>query len=177
MCPRALKRELLVGRRLKRHPVKWRDPEPLDRLPVLRRLTTARATQNVVAMVPGRDRALAGREVVVIGAHFDHLGRSPSNALDQGDAVRNGADDNASGTAAVLELARLFAEKNRAWERDFLLDQAKSGAKDAREEVALLETYAATLERLPHSARRSLMARGDSRRRTSASGRRPACPT
>ena len=65
-------------------------------------------TQNVVAMVPGRDPALAG-EYVVIGGHFDHLGRSPSNALDQGDAIRNGADDNASGTAAVLELARLFA--------------------------------------------------------------------
>ena len=65
-------------------------------------------TQNVVAMIPGRDPALA-REVVVIGGHFDHLGRSPANALDQGDAIRNGADDNASGTAAVLELARLFA--------------------------------------------------------------------
>ena len=65
-------------------------------------------TQNVVAMIPGRDPVVAG-EVVVIGGHFDHLGRSPSNALDQGDAVRNGADDNASGTAAVLELARLFA--------------------------------------------------------------------
>ena len=67
-------------------------------------------TQNVVAMVPGRDPALAG-EVVVVGAHFDHLGRSPASALDPeaGDAIRNGADDNASGTAAVLELARIFA--------------------------------------------------------------------
>jgi hypothetical protein len=67
-------------------------------------------TQNVVAMVPGRDPALAG-EVVVVGAHFDHLGRSPASALDPEarDAIRNGADDNASGTAAVLELARLFA--------------------------------------------------------------------
>jgi hypothetical protein len=66
-------------------------------------------TQNVVAMVPGRDRALAG-EFVVIGAHFDHLGRSPASALDPEarDAIRNGADDNASGTAAVLELARMF---------------------------------------------------------------------
>src|SRR3954465_3495221 len=36
------------------------------------------ATQNVVAMVPGRDPALAG-EYVVIGAHFDHLGRSPAS--------------------------------------------------------------------------------------------------
>jgi hypothetical protein len=68
------------------------------------------ATQNVVALVPGRDPALAG-QYVVIGAHFDHLGRSPASALDPGagNAIRNGADDNASGTAAVLELARAFA--------------------------------------------------------------------
>ena len=67
-------------------------------------------TQNVVAMIPGRDPALAG-QVVVIGAHFDHLGRSTVGALDpwMRDAIRNGADDNASGTAAVLELARRFA--------------------------------------------------------------------
>ena len=68
------------------------------------------ATQNVVAMVPGRDPALA-KEYVVIGAHFDHLGRSPTNSLDPsaGTEIRNGADDNASGTAGVLELARMFA--------------------------------------------------------------------
>ncbi|MDB4881735.1 MAG: peptidase [Gemmatimonadetes bacterium] len=68
------------------------------------------ATQNVVALVPGRDPSLAG-EYVVVGGHFDHLGRSPASALDPEarDAIRNGADDNASGTAAVLELARLFA--------------------------------------------------------------------
>jgi aminopeptidase YwaD len=69
------------------------------------------ATQNVVALAPGRDPAFAGKEYVVIGAHFDHLGRSPANALDQGNAIRNGADDNASGTAAILELARRFAAK------------------------------------------------------------------
>jgi hypothetical protein len=70
------------------------------------------ATQNVVALVPGRDPALRG-EYVVIGAHFDHLGRSPANAMDPEarDAIRNGADDNASGTAAVLELARLLAAR------------------------------------------------------------------
>lgn len=68
------------------------------------------ATQNVVALVPGRDAALAG-QYVVIGAHFDHLGRSAVGAMDPeaGHAIRNGADDNASGTAAVLELARLLA--------------------------------------------------------------------
>jgi len=69
-------------------------------------------TQNVVAMVPGRDPALA-KEYIVIGAHFDHLGRSPASALDPGagNAIRNGADDNASGTAALLELARAFAAR------------------------------------------------------------------
>ena len=69
-------------------------------------------TQNVVALVPGRDPSLRG-EYVVIGAHFDHLGRSTAGAMDPDarDAVRNGADDNASGTAAVLELARLFSAR------------------------------------------------------------------
>ncbi|HET6681066.1 MAG TPA: M28 family peptidase [Gemmatimonadaceae bacterium] len=68
-------------------------------------------TANVAAMVPGSDPALRD-EVVVIGAHMDHLGRSAFNAMDPdaGDAIRNGADDNASGTAVVLELARLFAD-------------------------------------------------------------------
>ena len=67
-------------------------------------------TQNVVALVPGRDPALRG-QYVVLGAHFDHLGRSIEGALDPeaGHAIRNGADDNASGTAAILELARRLA--------------------------------------------------------------------
>ncbi len=67
-------------------------------------------TQNVFAVVRGRDPALRG-EYVVIGAHFDHLGTSTDGALDPDDhvGVRLGADDNASGTAAVMELARLFA--------------------------------------------------------------------
>jgi hypothetical protein len=69
-------------------------------------------TQNVVALVPGHDPVLRN-EYVVIGAHFDHLGRSSASAMDPeaGSFVRNGADDNASGTAAALELARLFAAK------------------------------------------------------------------
>jgi aminopeptidase YwaD len=69
-------------------------------------------TQNVVGLVPGRDPSLRG-EYVVIGAHFDHLGRSTTGAMDPEarDAVRNGADDNASGAAAVLELARLFSAR------------------------------------------------------------------
>ena len=69
-------------------------------------------TRNVVAFLPGRDAALRG-QVIVVGAHLDHLGRSVAGALDPEarDAIRNGADDNASGSAAVLELARLLSAR------------------------------------------------------------------
>lgn len=81
-----------------------------------------RATQNVVAYLEGADPQQRG-EYVVIGAHFDHLGRSTEGALDPdaGDAVRNGADDNASGTAAVLELARLLRHNRPARSVVFVL--------------------------------------------------------
>jgi Zn-dependent M28 family amino/carboxypeptidase len=72
----------------------------------------ALATQNVVGFLPGSDPVLRG-QVVVLGAHFDHLGRDSTFATDvrAGHAIRNGADDNASGTAAVMELARLLAAR------------------------------------------------------------------
>ena len=65
----------------------------------------AERTVNVIAHLPGSDPALRG-EYLVIGAHFDHVGiRTPV----AGDSIYNGADDNGSGTAAVLELAEAFA--------------------------------------------------------------------
>jgi len=64
-------------------------------------------TQNVVAMIPGTDDKLKN-EYVVLGGHYDHLGMggpgSGSRAVDTV-AVHNGADDNASGVAAVIQLA------------------------------------------------------------------------
>ncbi|MEO5903508.1 MAG: M28 family peptidase [Gemmatimonadaceae bacterium] len=73
-------------------------------------VTTGRPTQNVVAILPGSDPRYSG-QYIVIGAHFDHLGRETQFALDPEakDAIRNGADDNASGTAAVLQLARMLS--------------------------------------------------------------------
>jgi len=59
-------------------------------------------TQNVVAFLPGSDTALS-HEVVAFGAHYDHLG-----AGDDGE-IYNGADDDGSGTVALLEIARAFA--------------------------------------------------------------------
>ncbi len=65
--------------------------------------------QNVIGVVPGRGR-LAG-QAVVIGAHYDHLGLGGFGSLDPDSTgvVHNGADDNASGTAAVIETARLVS--------------------------------------------------------------------
>jgi hypothetical protein len=67
-------------------------------------------TANVVGILPGRD-ARRREEAVVIGAHYDHLGRGGEGSLapDLAGAVHPGADDNASGVAAVLGLARVFA--------------------------------------------------------------------
>ncbi|HEX8317373.1 M20/M25/M40 family metallo-hydrolase [Longimicrobium sp.] len=61
---------------------------------------------NVVARVPGTDPSLGG-EAVIVGAHYDHVGIG--RAVD-GDSIYNGADDDASGTVAVLEVARALAK-------------------------------------------------------------------
>jgi len=60
-----------------------------------------RTTENVLARLTGTDEALRN-EYVIVGAHMDHLG------LDMTGDVLNGADDNASGTAVVMEAARVM---------------------------------------------------------------------
>jgi len=63
-------------------------------------------TRNVIAVLPGSDRT-AKKEIIMLSAHMDHLGiGKPVN----GDEIYNGADDDASGCAAVLELARVLAQ-------------------------------------------------------------------
>jgi hypothetical protein len=61
--------------------------------------------RNVIAIVPGADPELSG-EFMTLGAHYDHLGIGPP--ID-GDSIYNGAQDNASGTAALLEVAEFLA--------------------------------------------------------------------
>ncbi len=80
---------------------------PPDAPAVLHTALGGAATRNVVAILPGASPALRG-EVVVIGAHYDHLGVGGFGAMDPDSTgrVHNGADDNASGTAALLEIAR-----------------------------------------------------------------------
>lgn len=69
--------------------------------------------RNVLAMIPGKNT----KEYVIVGAHFDHLGIDP--ALD-GDQIYNGADDNASGVSAVLQIARAFLASGQQPERNVI---------------------------------------------------------
>jgi hypothetical protein len=69
-----------------------------------------RTVRNVVALLPGADAAKK-QEAVVIGAHYDHvgLGGRLSVSPERAGEIHNGADDNASGTSALLEMARAAA--------------------------------------------------------------------
>lgn len=67
-------------------------------------VVTVHRAQNVVGMLPGTDSAL-GDAPVIVGAHYDHVGYK-KNAPAGTDSIFNGADDNASGTAALIEAAK-----------------------------------------------------------------------
>ena len=66
--------------------------------------------RNVIGILPGTDPGLRD-QAIVIGAHYDHLGRGGEGSLapDRIGEIHPGADDNASGTVAVMALARAFA--------------------------------------------------------------------
>ena len=65
---------------------------------------------NVIGVIDG-EGPLA-EETVIVGAHYDHVGRGGQNSLAPGSTeIHNGADDNASGTVTLLELARRFGQK------------------------------------------------------------------
>lgn len=79
-------------------------------------------SNNLIGMIEGSDPVLK-KEVIVVGAHMDHLG----DGLKYGSlydshepAIHNGADDNASGTSGVLELAEYFAWKKKDLKRSII---------------------------------------------------------
>jgi aminopeptidase YwaD len=81
-------------------------------------VATTRATvNNVLAWLPGETD-----EYLIVGAHYDHLGRGNFDSLapSQIGQIHPGADDNASGTAGVLELARLLAPQRGQLKRSIL---------------------------------------------------------
>jgi hypothetical protein len=92
---------------------------------------------NVVAKLPGTDLA---DELVVFGAHYDHIGTAELGDCREierkNDAICNGADDNASGTAMVLELATALAESDQKPRRTLVFSSF------AGEELGLLGSEA-----------------------------------
>jgi hypothetical protein len=74
-------------------------------------VATAGATgRNVIGLLPGSDPVLR-QQVIIVGAHYDHLGGGAFGALDPDSTgkAHNGADDNASGVAAIINLAQRMA--------------------------------------------------------------------
>ena len=70
--------------------------------------------RNVLAMIPGKKTD----EYVVVGAHYDHVGKDLTL---EGDQIYNGADDNASGTSAALQIAKAFVESGVQPERNVII--------------------------------------------------------
>lgn len=62
---------------------------------------------NVIGFIEGSDENLKN-EVIILGAHYDHIGQAKTV---ENDSIGNGANDNATGTAAVMAMARYFAER------------------------------------------------------------------
>ncbi len=75
--------------------------------------TEKRTTHNIIAVLPGKDKHLKN-EYIVVASHYDHLGMGGKGSGSRRPdtlAVHPGADDNASGDAVVLELAKYFKKK------------------------------------------------------------------
>lgn len=88
---------------------------------------------NVVAFIPGKN----SRKIIIITAHYDHVGTGSQNSSE--DSIYNGADDNASGTAALLAFAAYF--KNNQPEHPIIfaaLDGEEMGLQGAK---ALLNDF------------------------------------
>jgi hypothetical protein len=114
-------------------PFSFAFPDHLQAMLSIQIETTRATVNNVLAYLPGKSD-----EYVILGAHYDHLGRGNSDSLApaQIGQIHPGADDNASGTAGLLELARLLAPMKGQLQRGILF------ASFAGEELGLLGSAA-----------------------------------
>ncbi|HZM16112.1 MAG TPA: M28 family peptidase [Candidatus Krumholzibacteria bacterium] len=106
---KALQRDLDAGRRSKAFAVPAVTVRFVHAVEVERQ-----PTSNVLAILPGSDPELA-KEYVLVGGHYDHVGKDRRTA-----EIHPGADDNASGTAAVVAIAEAFASLSPAPARSLL---------------------------------------------------------
>lgn len=108
---------------------------------------------NVVAFVPGTE----SKKIIVVTAHFDHVGIGRPNA--KGDSIYNGSDDNASGTAALIEMARYFSENPPQHSMLFAaLDAEEKGLQGAR---ALVKDFPFELEQVLLNVNMDMISRND----------------
>ena len=102
------------------------EPQSLELADIRIRLSTdltrtRKPVRNVIAALDGSDPTLQ-TEWIVAGAHYDHLGLGGRGSLSPSSVgqIHHGADDNASGTAGILELARVAASNSESFERSVL---------------------------------------------------------
>lgn len=108
---------------------------------------------NVVGFLAGS----SSKKLIVITAHYDHIGVGKANS--EGDSIYNGADDNASGTAALLELAKYF-KKNRPEHSVIFaaLDGEEMGLQGAR---ALVKDFPFPLEQIVININMDMISRNE----------------
>lgn len=108
---------------------------------------------NLVAFIPGK----SSRKVIVVTAHYDHVGTGRPNAA--GDSIFNGADDNASGTAALLTLVEYFSKNRPIHSMMFVaLDAEEMGLRGAK---ALVDDFPYPLEQILLNVNMDMLSRSD----------------
>ena len=114
--------------------------------------------RNVAAILPGSDPKLRD-EWVIVGGHHDHLGGYEGS----GDTVFNGADDNASGTAGVLELARSFAQRAERPRRSLVFMTFAAEEQGLLGSRAIVEQELLPLERVVYMLNLDMIGRNEDR--------------
>lgn len=111
--------------------------------------------RNIVAFIPG----VASKKVIVVTAHYDHVGIGRPNA--SGDSIYNGADDNASGTAALLVLAEYFSQNRPQHGILFAaLDAEEMGLQGAK---ALVNDFPYPLEQIVLNVNMDMLSRSEAK--------------
>jgi hypothetical protein len=110
---------------------------------------------NLVAFIPGK----SSKKVIVVTAHYDHVGIAKPNAA--GDSIYNGADDNASGTAALLVLAEYFSKNRPQHSLLFAaLDAEEMGLQGAK---ALVNDFPFPLEQILLNVNMDMLSRSENK--------------
>ena len=97
------------------------EPEGSDAHLVADVTRARRPIRNVIGAIPGSNPELKD-EWIILGAHYDHLGLGGEYSMERSAAgqIHNGADDNASGTAGILELARVVSDNRASLDRSVM---------------------------------------------------------